>query len=292
MILAFDNSSGKLTKIEDVPFKLEKELQILVEPNTKTIFGIDFVRTQFPLKGLRFDSLCFDKKINAFVIIEYKKEQNYSAVDQGKTYRKLLLENQAELILSCNEIYDKDLKRSDVNWDKTRIIFISPAFNRFQTDANASEDKPIELWTVKRYSNKTIFFEQIQTEKELQPKEYTSYGVYSEDNHLEKADDSVKSLYRELKNKILSTFTEASVEPKQTYIAFIHRVNFVDIIVQKSNLKLTLNVKQGTLNDPKNLSRDISNVGHFGNGDYEIQIKDNENIEYVIDLIGQSYERN
>lgn len=292
MTLAFDDSENKLTKIQVIPFKLEKDLQKLVEPNTKTIFGIDFVKTEFQLKGLRIDSLCFDKKTNTFVIIEYKISQSYSVIDQGRTYRKLLLENQADFILLCNEIYDKDLKRSDVNWDKTRIIFISPAFTLFQTEANASEDKSMELWTVKRYSNNTIFFEQIQTKRELKSKEYTSYGTYSEDSHLEKADDNTKVLYKQLKNKILSLFDGVTMEPKQTYVAFVCRVNFVDIIVQKSNLKLILNMKKGTLNDPKTMGRDISNVGHFGNGDYEIQIKDNKNLEYVLGLIKQSYAKN
>jgi predicted transport protein len=28
-----------------------------------------------------------------------------------------------------------------------------------------------------------------------------------------------------------------------------------------------------TLNDPKKIARDVSNMGHWGNGDYEIKIK-------------------
>ena len=292
MTFVFDNSRDVLTEVSEVPFKLEKDLQKLVEKNTNTIFGIDFVKTEFELNGLRIDSLCFDKKLNAFVIIEYKREQNYSVIDQGATYRNLLLKEQAEFILLCNESYNKNLKRSDVNWDKTRIIFVSPTFTLYQKEAYESTDLPIELWMVKQYSNKTIVFDQIQTEEKLKPKSHESHGAYSEDSHLEKADDHVKALYTELRNKILSIFDNVTMEPKQNYIAFVHRVNFVDVIVQKSNLKLTLNVKKGTLNDPKNLGRDISELGHFGNGDYEIQIKDNENTEYVLGLIRQSYEKN
>lgn len=32
--------------------------------------------------------------------------------------------------------------------------------------------------------------------------------------------------------------------------------------------------------------------GHWGNGDYEIFIKDDEHIEYIMGLIKQSYEKN
>jgi predicted transport protein len=288
----FSQTDDVLTKMSETPFRLEKDLQKLVEKNTQIIFGIDFVKTEFELNRLRIDSLCFDKKSRAFVIIEYKKEQNYSVTDQGRTYRNLLLNNPAEFILLCNEAYDKNLKKSDVNWDETKVIIISPEFNIFQKGAYQGTSEPIELWTVKQYSNKIIVFDQIPSEK----RSYTTQintSAHGKDIHLEKADDDIKTLYGELENKILSTFHDVVVEPKQTYIAFKHRVNFVDVIVQKSNLKLVINMKKGTLNDPKNLIRDISILqGHFGNGDYEIQIKDNSDLDYVLGLIAQSFAKN
>src|SRR3989344_3051419 len=214
MASVYDNGGDRLTEIYEIPFKLEKEIQKLVEKNTSTIFGIDFVKTEFELNRLRIDSLCFDKKLNAFVIIEYKREQNYSVIDQGATYRNLLLKNPAEFILLCNEIYNKNLKRSDVNWDKTRIIFISPTFTFNQKESYESTDLPIELWTVKQYSNKTVVFEQIQTEEKLKQKDHPSHGTYSEDYHLEKAGDDTKALYAQLRNKILSLSNNVIMDPK------------------------------------------------------------------------------
>lgn len=288
----FSQTDDVLTKMSETPFRLEKDLQKLVEKNTQIIFGIDFVKTEFELNRLRIDSLCFDKKSRAFVIIEYKIAQNDSVSDQGAAYRNLLRKNPAEFILLCNETYDKNLKKSDVNWDKTKVVLISPEFTDKQRIASEESEKPIELWTVKRYSNEIIVFDQIQFEKSSSPNQINT-SACSEDIHLEKTDDDIKTIYKELKNKILSTFHDVVVEPKQTYIAFKHRVNFVDVIVQKSDLKLVINMKKGTLNDPKNLMRDISILqGHFGNGDYEIQIKDNSDLDYVLGLIGQSFAKN
>ena len=50
-----------------------------------------------------------------------------------------------------------------------------------------------------------------------------------------------------------------------------------------------LNTKVGTLDDPRNITRDVSNTGHWGNGDYEIQISNDEDIEYIFSLIKQVY---
>ncbi len=46
------------------------------------------------------------------------------------------------------------------------------------------------------------------------------------------------------------------------------------------------------LKDPKNLARDVSNKGHHGNGDYEITLTLEEDLNYVMTLIKQSYEIN
>jgi predicted transport protein len=51
----------------------------------------------------------------------------------------------------------------------------------------------------------------------------------------------------------------------------------------------------GKLNDPYNLARDLEkpkHVGHWGNGDYEVNIKNRQDIEKAFELIKQSYNYN
>ena len=50
-------------------------------------------------------------------------------------------------------------------------------------------------------------------------------------------------------------------------------------------------MKKGILNDPRNLVRDVSNIGYWGNGYYEIQIKNPKNIGYLSSLIRQSLKK-
>jgi predicted transport protein len=42
------------------------------------------------------------------------------------------------------------------------------------------------------------------------------------------------------------------------------------------------------LNDPKGIARDVSKIGHWGTGNYEVILKDSDNIGYVISLIRQA----
>ncbi len=80
------DNKDELEQIKELPFKLEKEIQNLTEQNLATIFGLDFVRSEFSLNNFRLDTLAFDKDAASFVIIEYKRDKNFSVIDQGYAY--------------------------------------------------------------------------------------------------------------------------------------------------------------------------------------------------------------
>ena len=108
---------------------------------------------------------------------------------------------------------------------------------------------------------------------------------------MERASEEIKELYEKIKDAILN-IDQFEIKPKKKYIAFVAGSNIVDVHPQKNALKFWINLKHGELDDPKNIARDVSSVGHWGNGDYEIQISDDENIEYLILLIKQSWRKN
>mgnify|MGYP000771397631 CR=1 FL=1 len=62
--------TDQLTLIKEKPFKLEKEIQNIVEKNLQTLLGLDFIKTEFSIGTFRIDSLAFDSDKKSFVIIE------------------------------------------------------------------------------------------------------------------------------------------------------------------------------------------------------------------------------
>jgi len=293
----------KLEYIKEKPFRLEKEIQELTENNLKTILGLDFVKSEFALNNFRIDTLAFDKEANAFVIIEYKRDKNFSVIDQGYAYLSLMLNNKADFILEFNENLDKTLKRTDVDWSQSRVLFVSPAFTNYQIEAINFKDLPIELWEVKRFENTTVSYEQIQKSgaqesiKTISKADKTidnvakEIKVYSEQEHLENVSDEIKELYEKFKSAI-QNLENLEIKPKKKYIAFVAGRNVIDILPQKKALKMWINMNKGELDDSKGITRDVSTTGHWGNGDFEIQIKDDENLEYILSLVKQSIKKN
>jgi predicted transport protein len=311
-----------LTKIREEDFELEKQIQKISEENLKSIFGLNFIQSEFELHGLRIDTLAFSPETKSFVIIEYKNDRNFSVIDQGFAYLSLLLNNKADFILAYNESdavnepdIDEDgnisalipdvgkmLKKEDVDWEQTRIYFVAPEYTGYQKKAVEFKDLPIFLFTIKRYANDLISYEQLQApEKSESIKTISKSGViqkvskevrvYTEEDHLAFADAETQDLYREFLTS-LSQFGGFNYKPMKEYIAFKRHTNFLDIEVQKHRLKIHLNLKKGELKDPFNLARDVSNIGHWGNGDYELLLHKSSDIASIIALVKQSYDRN
>ena len=157
------------------------------------------------------------------------------------------------------------------------------------------------MWEIKKYTNQTVSYNQVQTDGAEESIKTISKGndtidkvskeikVYTEDDHLSHTNDEIKELYEKFKTTILN-FDNVEIKPQKLYIAFTkNSSNFVDIELQKKALKLYINLQIGTLEDPKKLARDVSNIGTWGNGDYLIKIENDNDFEYIMSLIKQSY---
>ena len=298
----FSIKNDKLERVKEVPFKSErKDIQRITEASIKEVFGFEFVRSELELGSLRIDTLAFDDENKSFVIIEYKIDQSFSVIDQGYAYLGLLLNNKAEFILEYNERKSQSLKRDDVDWSQSKVVFVSPQFTKYQKQAINFRDLPIELWEVSKFANGTLLFNQLKSPEtsesitkisprsDIVQKVSREIKVYTEEDHLRTLPNEITDLYQELKDKVLSLGDNIEIRPRKKYVGFVASTNFVDVHPQKSQLKLWINLQKGELDDPKKIARDVSNVGHWGNGDYEVFIKSADELYYLMTLIKQSF---
>jgi predicted transport protein len=270
---------GKLTYVKEVDFQTKKDMQELCDNNLKELFNLELVKSHLTIKSVSIDTLAFDPKTNAFVVIEYLKSVNLNAIKQGYSYLYLVDNNRSDFMSMLNERGIRSIRKNDINWSKARVLFVASSFSLNQ-EINFDEQTPFELWQIKKYANDIITLEQIKL------------VVNTEDKHLSGVPDDIKELYKKIKGLILSIDDNIRVEPKKHYIAFITKTNFTDIEIHKKELKIYLNLKKGSLNDNKNLASDVSNVGHWGNGDYMVRVNNNTDLDYLLTLIKQSYEKN
>ncbi|MCK4581978.1 hypothetical protein KAU18_01585 [Candidatus Bathyarchaeota archaeon] len=299
----FTNKGDRLTQLHEKQFKKELDIQKITEQNLETVFRLQFVKSELSLNNLRIDTLAYNPETNAFTIIEYKKKQNFSVIDQGYAYLSLLLNNQADFILEYNQIMNKNLGKKDIDWTQSRVIFISPQFTPYQQQATNFQDLPFELWEIHQYENNTVIYNQLETAQQaasistltktgtIAQKVSKEIKVYTEQDHTQKTTPALLETYEELKERILNLGIDIETKATKLYVVFKAQNNIVSVVFQKSQLKLTLALPKGALNDPYNHARDISNVGHWASGDYEATIKTDTDLDEIMPLIKQAYQK-
>lgn len=226
---------GTLSSLKEKPFKLEKDTQKLFETNLEQITGFKFVKSEFIIKNVRLDTLAFDEESRSFVIIEYKRRQNDSVIDQGFSYLNLMFEYKGDFIVEYNESCNKNLKRNDIDWTQSKVIFVAPSFTNYQIQASNSKDLPIELWEIKQFENDIIVINPIKKSqsapsfKEIQKTNTNSdiskvieeIKVYTEEWHLKDKSDEIQELYEIYKEAILNLSTDIEIiiyDNKSAYI--------------------------------------------------------------------------
>ena len=306
MMKLFSIDGKKLSSISTNPFQLEKDIQKLIEHNVQELFDLEFVKSELTIQNFRLDTLCFNKMSNSFVIIEYKKGTNYSVIDQGYTYLSTLLNNKSDFILEYNETLGGSLKRDDIDWSQSRVIFISPKFSEYQKTSINFKNLPFELWEVTRFKNNLLGLTKIDTNSDVDitstvekdnsksivkvvSKEIVTYDENYHFNKNKTRPQEIIDLYYEFKERVLSLGDNIEMNIGKIWMGFKQNRIFCDVVIYNEGVVVYINMKKGELNDYLKKCQDVSNKGHWGNGDFKIVIKSVEDIDYVMSLVKQSY---
>lgn len=163
---------------------------------------------------------------------------------------------------------------------------------------------PIELWEVSKFEDSLFQYSPIKSSKssqsitkisknnEMVDKVSSEIKIYSEDNHINNSNQNIKDIYEELKDLVLNIDENIEIKAKKKSIGMKKERVFADLVFKKDKIKLFLNLKKGDLKENNELIRDVSKIGHWGSGDYEVTLSKKEDIPFILSLIKYSYEKN
>lgn len=139
-------------------------------------------------------------------------------------------------------------------------------------------EKALQIWEYPKLS-----------QQELQPyiKENKAVSKYSLDSY--ELNAFTKMLFDKLNNRIMNLSSDIKREFKKLYIAYKLDTNFVDVVIQKQRLRISVNMKFSEVYDPKKLCHDVTNLGRWGNGDAELFFEHLDELDDVMAIIEQSY---
>lgn len=303
----FKQQKGNLSQVKEIPFKKEKDLQELTEQNLKTIFGLEFVATEYQVQNLFIDTLAFDQENKTFIIIEYKRDRSFSVVDQGFSYLSLMLNNKADFILAYNEAKGKSLKREDIDWSQARIIFIARSFTTHQQNAVNFKNMPFELWEAVQFENDLIQYRQIEISDSAESleqmkniggetkkvarevKKYTEEDLFG-------SSGEAHDLYVLLKEQIFQMYPNLIANPKKIYIGYQMSGNWRNIFnVNKVKGGLWIHFmrsKPGDFDDPQKKLKPFEKAReYYGQDILILEIRKENDVRYAMLMIQQAYDR-
>ncbi len=99
-------------------------------------------------------------------------------------------------------------------------------------------------------------------------------------------------LFNQFRKRVLNLDSSVTEEILKLYITYKSATNFVDVVPQKSRLRLSINMRFSEIDDPKGLCKDVTDLGRWGNGDVEVGLSSAAQLEDIMYLVTQSFERN
>lgn len=303
----FNKKNGKLVSIKETPFKKEKELQVLTEQNLKTVFGLEFVATEYQVENLFIDTLAYDEESKTFVIIEYKRDRSFSVVDQGFSYLSLMLNHKADFILAYNEANNKSIRKDDIDWSQARIIFVARSFTAHQQNAVNFKNMPFELWEAIQFESDMIQYRLIEISKSAESLEQMKHmggetqkvakevRKYAEEDVMGNKGVSFE-LYTMLKDQILQIDPELKPNPKLRYVSYLLGDNWRNLFyINKLRDGLSIHFtrsKPTDFDDPKKKLQFLDSSREFYNQNIStLLVKDESDVRYAMLIIQQAYDR-
>ena len=248
------NINGKVTELQSGNVTLEKELQTVIENNMATFFGVTFLASEYKTTdGGRMDSIGIDEN-HCPVIFEYKRSMKENVINQGLFYLNWLLDHKDSFkVLVIEKL---GLKAADtIDWTMPRVVCIAGDFTKYDESKVKSTEK--------------TFDEQLKT-----------------------ADSSVKTMYQNLTNYILSLGDDVCETHLKLYAAFKKIRNIVTVVALKKKLILNLPLDVNTVTFEEGFSRDVTNIGHWGCGAIELHLQTLADFEKAKPLIDRAYNEN
>ena len=163
------------------------------------------------------------------------------------------------------------------------------SIERWSEDSIDERARRLADIAVKVWSSPDLHEEAVNRYRPASKKTTPSYSI-SDHKYLLEGQTS-RELFEALRREVLGLDPCVTEEFLKLYVAYKAETNFVDVVPQATQLRLSLNIPFPELFDPKGMSRDVTSIGRWGNGDCEIGLSNLDDLPYVMSLVRQAFER-
>ncbi|KMS74138.1 hypothetical protein ACM01_15655 [Streptomyces viridochromogenes] len=241
-----------------------------------------------PVHGGRIDSLGLDEN-GSPVIVEYKRGVDAGVINQGLFYLSWLMDHRAEFEHLVRDRFGATAA-SQVLWSGPRLICIAGDFTRYDVHAVREQRRSIDLVRYRLFGSDLLGLEAVasvsggvQVARRARRQAVARTAVDVQATPMVELANSVDEALLGLGDGV------NRVERKQ-YRAYQRLRNFACVCPpQRSKLLVYLKVDPEHVDLVPGFTRDVSDLGHHGTGDLEVQLRTPRDVERAQDLFLASY---
>lgn len=307
-IKLFRLTQGVATELKGDASDLEKPLQTLIENNLEPLLGIRFLATEYSTGKThagRIDSLGLDENACP-VILEYKRSMGENVINQGLFYLDWLMDHQAEFELLVMKKLGQEAA-STIDWTAPRLVCVAADFTKYDAHAVQQINRNIELIRYRMFGNELLLLEQANaaspaststttksTKSPSTKQQPASSAQKSNDKpYVEWVEDknySLRDLLLSIEDYMMSLGDDVQRKQLKLYVAFKRLKNFTTVVPQKSRILIFLHLSPADLPSLPPNSRDVSSLGHWGTGDFELSIATQKDLDAAKQYIAMAYQ--
>ena len=300
----FAVSKANLRAVPQRPFPSEKALQRLIESNLDVVFKCRLVATEFSTGAQhagRIDTLALSEDNNP-VIIEYKNVESSDLITQSLFYLAWIHDHRGDFQVAAQAALGEKIP---VDWSEVRVICIAPNYRKYDLHAVRVMGAGLELWTYRLFDNDVMYLEEVFQKSDpgvdavknpvmvaagKKAALAAATGSYTFEQHVKDKPQGIRELALSVNDFVTGLDASIQVVPKKLYVAYKTSQNIVCLEVQLKKLYLFLKLDPKRSAGPEGLSRDVSQVGHYGTGDLEITLTSQSDLDLAKPFIKEAYE--
>jgi predicted transport protein len=216
-------------------------------------------------------------------------------------------DHKGDFQIATNKALGKDV---EIDWSDIRVICLAPEYKKYDLHAVQVMGANIELWQYKIYENGILSIDEVykrNTTSTRQENENNNdknpimveagkkaaltrkTATYTFEEHFEILDSSLLEVYNMIRDYIISLDSSIEEIPKKNYIAYKTSQNIVCLQTYKKKITLYLKLNPEEIIQIPSQGRDVKNIGHYGTGDFELNIKDIKDFEDTKHFINDAY---